>query len=135
MLKLQYFGHLMKTAHSLEKTLIWERLRAGGEKGWMGSPTQRTRCVCLATQSCPNFCDPMDYSLPDSSALGDSPGKDIGVGCHTLSQGDPPHPGIKSRSPLPSEPPGKLMFGQIQGDGEDRAVWHAAVHWVAKSRT
>ena len=30
-LKLQYFGHLMQRADSLEKTLIWERLRAGGE--------------------------------------------------------------------------------------------------------
>jgi len=32
MLKLQYFGHLMQRADSLGKTLIWERLRAGGEK-------------------------------------------------------------------------------------------------------
>ena len=30
-LKLQYFGYLMQRADSFEKTLIWERLRAGGE--------------------------------------------------------------------------------------------------------
>ena len=30
-LKLQYFGHLLQRANSLEKTLYWERLRAGGE--------------------------------------------------------------------------------------------------------
>ena len=30
-LKLQYFGHLMQRADSSEKTLFWERLRAGGE--------------------------------------------------------------------------------------------------------
>ena len=30
-LKLQYFGHLMQRAESLEKTLMLERLRAGGE--------------------------------------------------------------------------------------------------------
>ena len=30
-LKLQYFGHLMQRVDSLEKTLIWEALRAGGE--------------------------------------------------------------------------------------------------------
>ena len=30
-LKLQYFGHLMWRTDSLEKTLIWERLKAGGE--------------------------------------------------------------------------------------------------------
>ena len=33
MLKLQYFGHLMQRIDSLEKTLSWERLRAGGEGG------------------------------------------------------------------------------------------------------
>ena len=30
-LKLQYFGHLMQRANSLERTLCWERLRGGGE--------------------------------------------------------------------------------------------------------
>ena len=47
-LKLQYFGYLMRRADSLEKTLRWERLKAGGEgddrgwDGWMASPTQWT---------------------------------------------------------------------------------------------
>ena len=47
-LKLQYFGHLMQRADSFEKTLRWEKLRAGGEgddrgwDGWMASPTQWT---------------------------------------------------------------------------------------------
>ena len=31
-LKLQYFGHLIQTANSLEKTLMLERLRARGER-------------------------------------------------------------------------------------------------------
>ena len=45
-LKLQYVGHLMQRAESLEKILSWERLRAGGEgggrgwDGWMASLTQ-----------------------------------------------------------------------------------------------
>ena len=45
-LKLQYFGHLMWRAHSLEKRpWCWERLKAGegddwGWHGWMASPTQ-----------------------------------------------------------------------------------------------
>ena len=30
-LNLQYFGHLMRRADSLEKALMLERLRAGGE--------------------------------------------------------------------------------------------------------
>ena len=31
-LKLQYFGHLMQRSNSLEKTLMLERLKAGGEE-------------------------------------------------------------------------------------------------------
>ena len=31
MLKLQYFGHLIRKANSLEKPRCWKRLRAGGE--------------------------------------------------------------------------------------------------------
>ena len=43
--KLQYFGHLMRRTDSLEKTLMWERLKAGegddrGWDGWMASLTQ-----------------------------------------------------------------------------------------------
>ena len=30
-LKLQYFGHLMRRVDSLEKTVYWEGLGAGGE--------------------------------------------------------------------------------------------------------
>ena len=35
-------------------------------------------------QSCPTLCNPMDYSLSDSSVYGDSPGKNTGVGCHAF---------------------------------------------------
>ena len=45
-------------------------------------------CVlCLVTQAFLTLCDPMDYSPPDSSVPGDSPGKNTGVGCHSLLQG------------------------------------------------
>ena len=30
-LELQYFGHLMQRTNSLEKTMLWERQKAGGE--------------------------------------------------------------------------------------------------------
>jgi len=57
----------------------------------------------------------LDYSPPDSSAHGDSPGKNTGVGSQPFpSPRDPPDPGIKLRSPalqadaLLSELPGKL---------------------------
>ena len=57
-------------------------------------------------QSCPTLRDPIDCSLP-----WDSPGKNTGVGCHFLLQGDLPDPGIEPGSPalqadaLSSEPP------------------------------
>ena len=35
-LKLQYFSHPMRRANSLEKTLMLERLRAGGEEDERG---------------------------------------------------------------------------------------------------
>ena len=44
-LKLQYFGHLVERTDSFEKTLMLERLKAGGEAddrgwdGWMAPPT------------------------------------------------------------------------------------------------
>ena len=47
-LKFLYFGHLMRRTDSFEKTLSWERLKAGGEgddrgwDGWMASLTQWT---------------------------------------------------------------------------------------------
>ena len=43
--------------------------------------------LCLVAQSSSTFCNPMDYSLPDSSVHRDSPGKNTGVGCHALLQG------------------------------------------------
>ena len=36
MLKLQYFGHLMRRANSLEKTLMLGKVTAGGEGGTRG---------------------------------------------------------------------------------------------------
>ena len=33
------------------------------------------------------LCNPMDYSSPDFSVHGNSPGKNTGVGCHALLQG------------------------------------------------
>ena len=39
------------------------------------------------TQSCPTLWDPMEYSLPESSVHGDSPGRSTGVGSSSLIQG------------------------------------------------
>ena len=57
----------------------------------------------LLPQSCPTLCDSIDHSLPGSSVHGDSPGKNTGVGCHTLLQGILPTQGSN---------PGLLHFRQ-----------------------
>ena len=49
--------------------------------------TQDNPRVCLVTQTCLTLCNPMDYRPPGSSVHGGSPGKNTGVGCHTLLQG------------------------------------------------
>ena len=54
--------------------------------------------VCLVTQSYLTLYNPMDCSLPSSSVHGDSPGKNTGVGCHALFQGNIPNAEIKPRS-------------------------------------
>ena len=43
----------------------------------------------------PTLCLPMDCSPPGSSAIGDSPGKNTGMGCHALLQGIFLTPGIE----------------------------------------
>ena len=55
--------------------------------------------LCAVAQSCPIICDPMDCSPPGSSVLGDSPGKNTGVSCHALLQGNLRSPGIEPGSP------------------------------------
>ena len=55
--------------------------------------------LCLAAQSCPTLCNPMDCSPPGSSVHGDSPGKNIRVGCHALLQGIFPTQGLNPGFP------------------------------------
>ena len=56
-----------------------------------------------ATKSCPTLCNPMDSIPPSSSVHEDSPGKNTGMGCHALLQGNLPNPGIKPRKPNDTE--------------------------------
>jgi len=50
--------------------------------------------MCLIAQLCPTLCDPMNCTLSGSSVLGDSLGKNTGVGCHSLLQGIFPTQGL-----------------------------------------
>ena len=61
----------------------------------------------------------MEYNLPGSSVLGESPGKDSGVACHALLQGIFPtqvsNPHLMCLlhwqvGSLPLVPPGKLLI-------------------------
>ena len=59
---------------SCEKVKLWVKYR-----------------VCMHAkllQSCLTLCDPMDCSPPVSSVHGASPGKNTGVGCHALPEGN-----------------------------------------------
>ena len=80
----------------------------------LGYMYKNVHVLCLVTQSCPTLCDPMDCSPTGSSVHGDSPVKNIGVGCHALFQGIFPNKGLNPHLLhcrqifLLSEPPGKL---------------------------
>ena len=52
-------------------------------------------CVCVWL----SLYDPMDYSWLSSSVHGDSPGKNTGMGCHTLLQGIFPTQGLNPGFP------------------------------------
>ena len=71
---------------------------------------------CLVVQSCPTLCNSMDYSPPHCSVLGDSPGRNTGVGCRALLQGifatQGSNPGLPQVDSSLSEPPGKPMVGR-----------------------
>ena len=92
--------------------------RAG--HNWMSTHTHSLPCVvcccCVVAKLCPTLLQP--HGLQPTWLLWpwDFPGKNTGVGCHFLVQGDLPHPGIKPASPaspalaggfFTTEPPGK----------------------------
>ena len=93
MLKLQYFGHLIITANSLEKILMLGKIEGGRRRGqqrmrlldgitdsidmnlsklWeIVKDREAWRVVVQfssVTQSCPTLCDPMDCSTPGPPA-------------------------------------------------------------------
>ena len=68
--------------------LNFPNIKLGGLEGMFRNQQQtKSTRVCPVTQLCPTLCDPMDCSLPGSSCPWDFPGKNTGVGCHSLLQG------------------------------------------------
>ena len=57
--------------------------------------------ICMQAKqlpSCPTLCNTLDCNLAVSSVRGDSPGKNTGVACHFLFQGNLSDPGIQPAS-------------------------------------
>ena len=83
--------------------------RSGGKQTLSVAPLVG---MCLVTQSCLTFCDPMYFGPPGSSIHGDSPGNNTGVGCHALlqrifpTQGSNPGLPASQADSLPAELPG-----------------------------
>ena len=53
---------------------------------------------CASSLSHVRLCDLMDCSPPGSSVHGDSPGKNTGVGCHALLQGESSQPSNQTQT-------------------------------------
>ena len=64
---------------------------------WLRSPFYSSALLCLVAQSCPTL-QPHGLQPTGSSVHGDSPGKNIGVGCHSLLQGIFPTQGSNLQS-------------------------------------
>ena len=71
--------------------------------------------ACLHVQSCLALCNSVDCSPPHSSGPYDFPGKNTGVGCQFLLQGDLPYPGIEPESPVSPELAGGFLITVTPG--------------------
>ena len=92
---LGFFVHGISQARILE----WVAISFSRGSSWPRDQTHMGMCaahmlshsakwLCLVSQTCPTLWDPTDCSPPGSSVHGDSPGKNTGVGCHALLQGN-----------------------------------------------
>ena len=82
----------------------------------LSSCTSIIPSVCSVARSCLTLYDLMECSLPDSSAHGNFPSENTGMGCHFLLQGIFPMQGLNlpllhllhwQADSLPLAPPGK----------------------------
>ena len=99
----------------------------------------------LVTPLCPTLCDPIYCSSPGSSIHGIPPGKNTGVGCHSLLQGIFWTQGLKLDIPhcnsrfftiwATREALGNPLQYSCLENATDRGAWQAIVHKVMKSKT
>ena len=93
-LKLQYFGHLIRRANSLEKTLKLVKFEGKRRRGqqrvrWLDGITNSmdTESESVSCSVMPTLCDPMDCNPPGFSVHEIFQARILGVGCHFLLQG------------------------------------------------
>ena len=89
-LKRQYFGHLMWRADSLEKTLCWEKLKAGGEgddrrwDSWMTSLTSWTWVWASSWCAAVHGITKRQTRLSDWTTRINQGGKEDKLGCNWM---------------------------------------------------
>ena len=74
--------------------------------------TRREKVKVLVAQSCPTLCDLMGCSPPGFSVQGDSPGKNTGVGFHSLLHGNFLTQGLNPRRERSEVNPGMSLVVQ-----------------------
>ena len=118
-----YFIYFLDLAHS-----VWD----------LTSPCMHAKLL----QSCPTLFNSMDRSPPGSSARGDPPGKNTGVGCHAVLQGIFPTQGLNpcplcllhwQAGSLPLAPPGKPLSSLTRDQTCTPCIARRSLnHWAAE---
>ena len=134
MLKLQYFGHLMRRADSLEKTLMLGKIEGGRRRGW-----QKIRWLDSITDSVDMHLSKLREIVEDrGTLLGKSHGWRSLVGCSPWGREE-----LDTTEQLhfyfsllcTGEGSGNPLQCSCLENPRDGGAWWAAVYGIAQSRT